>query len=154
MAESFETSVAWDRCSALCRNVKQRVRDECKKYNIDFFLISCRVTQTYDSGCCIYFYFGFRHTGLERPVETYEAIERGARDEIMSNGGSISHHHGVGKLRNQWYKKSVSETGLRLYESAKKELDPKNIFALGNLMPEETTDGESDYAGAGVTSKL
>lgn len=87
---------------------------------------------------------------MDQPVETYEAIESGARDEIMSNGGSISHHHGVGKLRRKWYKKSVSETGFKLYESAKKELDPKNIFALGNLIPENTTEND----GAGVTSKL
>jgi len=32
-------------------------------------------------------------------VKVYSDIEDGAREEIMKNGGSISHHHGVGKLR-------------------------------------------------------
>lgn len=56
----------------------------------------------------------------------------------FSTGGSISHHHGVGKLRARWYKQSVSNIGVNLYKSAKVELDPKNIFATGNfLMPED-----------------
>lgn len=45
VAESFETSVPWDRTLALCRNVKTRVRDECLARSITRFLISCRLTQ-------------------------------------------------------------------------------------------------------------
>lgn len=52
-------------------------------------------------------------------------------------GGSISHHHGIGKIRSKWYKQSVSSVGVDLYKSAKKELDPRNIFATGNLLTEE-----------------
>ncbi|XP_055858638.1 alkyldihydroxyacetonephosphate synthase [Episyrphus balteatus] len=137
VAESFETSVSWDRCSSLCRNVKLRVENECSRYNIKHFLISCRVTQTYDAGCCIYFYFAFKYTGIHNPVETYEAIENSARDEILSSGGSLSHHHGVGKIRKKWYKETVSDIGFSLYEAAKKQLDPKNIFAAGNLRTRE-----------------
>lgn len=56
--------------------------------------------------------------------------------EILLNGGSISHHHGVGKLRSKWYSQSVSSVGVELYKSTKKELDPKNIFSAGNLLPD------------------
>lgn len=52
-------------------------------------------------------------------------------------GGSISHHHGVGKVRARWYKQSVSKVGVDLFKSAKIELDPKNIFATGNLLTAE-----------------
>lgn len=103
-------------------------------------MISCRVTQTYDAGACVYFYFGYNYSNVENPVETYEHIEQAARDEILLNGGSISHHHGVGKLRSKWYKQSVSDTGVKLYKAAKKELDPKNVFAAGNLVKETSTN--------------
>lgn len=86
MAESFETSVPWDKCEKLCYNVKAVVADECKKHGIDYFLISCRVTQTYDAGACVYFYFGFRYNTQSDPVHTYEEIENKARDEILSSG--------------------------------------------------------------------
>lgn len=137
VAESFETSVPWDRTLALCRNVKTRVRDECLARSITRFLISCRLTQTYDAGCCIYFYFGFYSGDCENPVETYEQIEEAARDEILACGGSISHHHGVGKLRKKWYAETVSEPGRQLLLAAKNALDPQNIFAVGNMAFDE-----------------
>lgn len=110
---------------------------ECSKRSINYYTISCRVTQTYDAGACIYFYFGFRSTDVADPVELFEAIEHSARDEILSCGGSLSHHHGVGKIRSHWYRNAVTETGSSLYSAAKRHLDPKNIFALGNLLPLE-----------------
>lgn len=111
---------------------------ECEKLGIIYYLISCRVTQTYDAGACVYFYFGFNYSQIKDPVETYEHIESVAREEILLNGGSISHHHGVGKLRARWYPQSVSGVGVNLFKAAKNELDPKNIFAAGNLLPEPT----------------
>lgn len=75
---------------------------------IKHFFTSCRVTQTYDAGCCVYFYFGFNWTGLADPVGSYEQIEERARDEIIACGGSISHHHGVGKMRRKWFVLTVN----------------------------------------------
>ncbi|XP_055616526.1 alkyldihydroxyacetonephosphate synthase [Toxorhynchites rutilus septentrionalis] len=135
VAESFETSVPWVRCDALCSNVKNRIRQECAKHSIQHYLISCRVTQSYDAGACVYFYFGFNHTGFSDPVHIYETIESHAREEILSSGGSISHHHGVGKIRARWYPGSVSDVGVSLYRATKQELDPNNIFAVGNFLP-------------------
>jgi alkyldihydroxyacetonephosphate synthase len=137
--------------------VKACVHNECKKHGIVYYLVSCRVTQTYDAGACVYFYFGFRwNSDCADPVGLYEEIENNARDEILasgelewklwhlkndkyfrSSGGSISHHHGVGKIRAKWYKQSVSNIGVNLYKSAKVELDPNNIFALNNLLTDE-----------------
>jgi len=139
VAESFETSTSWDRCESLCRNVKNRIEKECHLHKIKYFITSARVTQTYDAGCAIYFYFGFNFVGLESPCELYEEIENAARDEILASGGSISHHHGVGKLRSQWYPQTVSDVGVSLLKMAKKELDPNNVFAIGNLCFDNTT---------------
>ncbi|KAK6623868.1 hypothetical protein RUM44_010724 [Polyplax serrata] len=133
-AESFETSVPWDRALPLCKNVKHRVSEECAKHGIKYFLISARVTQSYDVGCCIYFYFGFNGVGVDNPMECYGEIEDSAREEILAVGGSISHHHGVGKVRARWYPQQVSELGVELYKLTKSQLDPKNIFANGNLI--------------------
>ncbi|CAH2106121.1 unnamed protein product [Euphydryas editha] len=133
VAESFETSVCWERALALCANTKACVRAECARRAIRHYFVSCRLTQTYDAGCCIYFYFGFQAMGLENAVHIYEEIEEAARNEIIASGGSISHHHGVGKLRKKWYTDTVSEPGKCLLLAAKKALDPDNIFALGNM---------------------
>lgn len=110
---------------------------ECSKRNIHHYTVSCRVTQTYDAGACIYFYFGFRSLDIPNPVEVFEAIEHSAREQILACGGSLSHHHGVGKIRSHWYRDAVTETGTSLYTAAKQHLDPRNIFALGNLLPQQ-----------------
>ncbi|XP_011496151.1 PREDICTED: alkyldihydroxyacetonephosphate synthase [Ceratosolen solmsi marchali] len=133
LAESFETSVSWNQASTLCRNVKARVEIECHAKGIVHYLISCRLTQTYDSGCCIYFYMGFNYETLADPIACYEAIEESAREEILACGGSLSHHHGIGKLRARFYPEMVGDVGLSLYRSTKKHLDPNNIFATNNL---------------------
>ncbi|KAG5671440.1 hypothetical protein PVAND_001636 [Polypedilum vanderplanki] len=138
ISESFETSVPWDKCLSLCNNVKACMHAECKKYGIIYYLVTCRVTQTYESGACVYFYFGFRwNSDCSDPFNLCEEIENKARNEILASGGSVSHHHGIGKKRAKWYKQTVSPIGVNLYKSAKLELDPKNIFGLNNLLTEE-----------------
>lgn len=136
LGESFETSVSWNRTVSLCRNVKSRIVRDCHARGIYKYFISCRVTQTYDAGCCIYFYMAINYTGIENPIETYEAIEHAAREEILASGGSLSHHHGVGKIRASFYPEAVGKVGVSLYQATKAHLDPHNIFAAGNLFSE------------------
>lgn len=52
----------------------------------------------------------------------------------MKNGGCISHHHGVGKLRKRFLKNSVGDLGVKMIKSVKDSVDPKNIFGNGNLV--------------------
>ncbi|XP_030642242.1 alkyldihydroxyacetonephosphate synthase, peroxisomal [Chanos chanos] len=135
IGESFETSVPWDRVLDLCRNVKERILKECNAKGVQFPPFStCRVTQTYDTGACVYFYFAFNYRGLSDPVHVYEQVERAAREEILANGGSLSHHHGVGKIRKQWMKETISDVGVGMLKSVKEYIDPNNIFGNRNLL--------------------
>lgn len=135
IGESFETSAPWDRVIDLCRNVKERIRRECKERGVQFAPLStCRVTQTYDAGACIYFYFAFNYRGISDPLTVFEHTEAAAREEILANGGSLSHHHGVGKIRKQWLKESISDVGFGMLKSVKEYVDPSNIFGNRNLL--------------------
>ncbi|XP_068211403.1 alkyldihydroxyacetonephosphate synthase, peroxisomal-like [Palaemon carinicauda] len=134
VAESFETSVPWDRVQTLCHNVKHRIKMDCKERGIKHTFVTCRVTQTYDAGACVYFYFAFNYRGLSDPVHVYETIEGNARNEILACGGSISHHHGVGKIRRQFMSQTYSEPSLGALKAIKKYFDPDNVFANGNLL--------------------
>lgn len=135
LSESFETSVPWDRVTDLCRNVKETLKRKCAEVGIKHPpLTLCRVTQTYDVGACVYFYLGFRSDGLTNPGETYDEVESAARDEVLAHGGSLSHHHGVGKVRKKWLAQTVSDVGIEMLRSIKKSIDPQNIFGNGNLL--------------------
>jgi alkyldihydroxyacetonephosphate synthase len=52
----------------------------------------------------------------------------------MKYGGSISHHHGVGKLRKKFLTDSIGETGVAMIKGLKQTIDPSNVFATGNLI--------------------
>ena len=133
IAESFETSVPWSHALALCENVKRRLVDEYQRRGLPGKpFVSARVTQIYLTGVCIYFYFGFYYKGIPNPQEVYLELENMARDEILKSGGSLSHHHGVGKLRRAFLPRIMSETAIRWKHELKKSLDPANIFGAGN----------------------
>ena len=51
---------------------------------------------------------------------------------LRQNGGSISHHHGVGKLRKDFMKDTLSQSSIDLIKDIKKVHDPENIFGIKN----------------------
>ena len=133
IAESFETSVPWSKALALCDNVRRRLTDEYKRRGLPGNpFLSSRITQIYPTGVCIYFYFGFYYKGIPNPQQVYLELENMARDEILKSGGSLSHHHGVGKLRREFLPRIMSETALHWKRELKKTLDPTNVFGAGN----------------------
>jgi alkyldihydroxyacetonephosphate synthase len=135
MAESFETSVPWDRVPQVCAAVKRRIYAEAERHGVPGEpLVSCRVTQTYDVGAAVYVYFGFLFRGLADPPRVFTEIEGAARDTIVEMGGSISHHHGVGKHRKRWLAQHHGPTGMAVLKGLKAVMDPKNTFNNGNLM--------------------
>lgn len=150
LSESFETSVPWSKTHALCIRVKERMQRAAREAGIKSKLfISCRVTQTYDVGACVYFYFGFSHKGLENPVEKFTYVEHSAREEILECGGSISHHHGVGKHRKDFIERAIQPLGIQTLRGIKHTLDPKNIFAANNIFeldPEKEELAKKEHA--------
>lgn len=136
VAESFETSAPWDKVVNVVNNTKSRLNQECIDRKFSHFFISARVTQVYDAGACIYFYFGFNYGDVSplKAVEAYEELETIARNEIMASGGSLSHHHGVGKIRKKWLPTILSDNSIQVLRSIKNTIDPQNIMATGNLV--------------------
>lgn len=133
VAESFETSTKWNNVLPLIENVKKRLTEEYEKRGLPGKpFITSRVTQVYKTGAAIYFYFGFYFKGVENPAQVYIELENIAREEILKSGGSLSHHHGIGKLRQHFLPEIMSEAALEWKKNLKKSVDPDNIFGAGN----------------------
>jgi len=133
LAESFETSVVWSKTLALCENVKRRVHEEHAARGLPGVpFISCRITQVYDAGVCVYFYLAYYYEGVENPSAVFAEIERAARDEVLRCGGSLSHHHGIGKLRQELLPEVMSDAMLEWNRRIKKTVDPQNVFGSSN----------------------
>lgn len=60
-----------------------------------FCVLMLFAIQLYDTGACVYFYFGFIFKGLKDPSRTFSEVEHEAREEVLKCGGSLSHHHGL-----------------------------------------------------------
>ncbi|TKC94669.1 FAD-binding oxidoreductase [Polyangium fumosum] len=133
IAESFETSVPWSCALELYDRVHKRVLREHEQRRLPgkpFF--TGRITQVYPTGVCIYFYLGFYAKGVEDPVRQYSEMEHAAREEILAAGGSLSHHHGVGKIRQDFVKEIYSEGARAFMRDVKQAVDPDNLFGAGN----------------------
>lgn len=129
LAESFETAVPWSGVSSLITNVKQRLYQEHAKRGLPGRPFVCaRVTQLYETGVCVYFYFGCYMKGVPDASEVYSEMERAARDEILRSGGSLSHHHGIGQLRRPFLPRVLSEPALGWRSALERSVDPRHVF--------------------------
>ena len=133
LAESFETSVSWSDALSLCNNVKRRLREEHRKRNLPGKpFATCRITQVYPTGVCVYFYFAYYFKGVENPSAVFSEIEHAAREEVLRSGGSLSHHHGIGKIRRDFLPQVLSPAMLAWARDIKKAVDPADVFGAGN----------------------
>jgi alkyldihydroxyacetonephosphate synthase len=133
IAESFETSVAWTDALKLCENVKRRLHDEYTRRGLPGKpFVTSRITQLYRTGVAVYFYFGFYYKDVPNPQNVYLELENIARDEILNSGGSLSHHHGIGKLRREFLPRIMSPAAIEWKKELKKSLDPRDVFGAGN----------------------
>ena len=94
--------------------------------------LSYRVTQTYHTGVCVYFTLGMAVRGLADPGSVFHDVEQRLRQVILNHGGSLSHHHGVGKIRQRLLSQVHSDAALGVIRAAKQAVDPGNVFGIGN----------------------
>ena len=87
-------------------------------------------------------------------MKLYNEIEAAARDEILACGGSLSHHHGIGKIRRRWMQQSIGDQGIGMIKAVKNYVDPTNVFASGNLIPSDVAIENEVSPAAHVRAKL
>lgn len=133
IGETYETSASWDCLEKICTEVQKAAELEHKRLGFPGKpYVSARITQIYPTGACIYFTHGASIAGLPEGDKKFHAVEQAMRAVIMANGGSVSHHHGIGKLRAAAVRGFSSSATQQAMAALKKELDPDNVFAVGN----------------------
>jgi len=133
IGETLESAVPWSDVIKVSEAVTKKLRELHEKYDLPgTFLFGSRLSKVYHSGACMYNTIAMSFKGIENPEEVFGEIEHELRKTIIENGGSISHHHGVGKLRKDFMPKTISEGSVNLIKSIKSSQDPKNIFGIKN----------------------
>ena len=133
LGETFETTAPWSRVEAITGAVAAELDAQCTAHGVTGRpYLSWRVSQSYTSGVCIYFTMGFSGRGLADPAAVYQRIEHRLRAVILEQGGSLSHHHGVGKVRRDFMPQVHSPVALEAMRALKAGVDPGDVFAAGN----------------------
>ena len=133
LVDTLETATDWSNLSRLYLAVSDALRDTLAGRGTPA-LVMCHVSHLYRSGASLYFTF-FARQEAEAPLDQWRAAKNAASEAIMSTGGTITHHHAVGRDHAPWMRAEVGELGLELIRAAKERLDPAGIMNPGKLLP-------------------
>jgi len=132
ITETFETAITWDRFPAFHAAVTAATRAAVKEI-CGGGSVTCRFTHAYPDGPAPY-YSVIAPSRAGSQLEQWAEIKRAAAAAIIDNGGTITHHHAVGRDHRPWYDQQRPEVFARVLTAAKRELDPGNILNPGVLI--------------------
>ena len=142
LADTFETACTWERFPELSRTIRHRVRAALKEHCGAGHLMM-RFTHVYPDGPAPYFTYVAPLPGadaapaqlLSRAGAAWQAIKAAASDAIATSGGTITHHHAVGRTHRPWYGDEIPPLFTQVLRDAKGRLDPGQILNPGVLLP-------------------
>jgi alkyldihydroxyacetonephosphate synthase len=137
LAETFETAITWDRFAAFHERVGAATVQVAREVCGEGAKVFCRLTHVYPDGAAPYFtVLAPARRGEE--VEQWAAIKQAASEEILAAGGTITHHHAVGRDHRPWYDRQRPEPFAAALRAAKLALDPAGIMNPGVLIDPST----------------
>ena len=141
LGETLETAVPWSKVNQVKDEANKLLTKLHKEYNLPGKPFFCsRVSKIYHTGVCMYNTMGINVRGIKNPEKVFSDIEHKIRACFIKNGGSISHHHGVGKLRKEFMPETISAGSIQVIQNIKKSQDPDNIFGIDNNIVNKIQD--------------
>jgi alkyldihydroxyacetonephosphate synthase len=135
MVETLETATSWTNLLALWGAVHDALNMALGQRGTPP-IVGAHISHLYPSGASLYFTFlARREQGAE--VDQWRAAKAAACDAIVATGGTITHHHAVGRDHVPWMAAEVGDLGLDVLRAAKQRLDPLGIMNPGKLLPSE-----------------
>jgi alkyldihydroxyacetonephosphate synthase len=129
LAETFETAITWDRFDALVGGVREGVLEALGGQGV----VTCRLTHVYPDGAAPYFtVLAPARRGEE--LEQWTELKLAASEAIVGAGGTITHHHAVGRDHRPWYDRQRPDPFAAALRAAKAAVDPAGILNPGVLI--------------------
>ena len=97
--------------------------------------VMCHLSHSYHSGACQYFTFAINDSS-EHNMEAYDRVKRAIQQSFMDNGGTVSHHHGVGEEHSAWLDQDISPAGVFIQRKLFEGVDPEQRFNPGKIIHE------------------
>src|SRR5579884_2206823 len=132
LSETFETAITWERFASFHQSVLERTRAAVHEV-CGGGTVTCRFTHVYPDGPAPYYtVLAPARAGAE--VEQWAQVKRAASEAVIAAGGTITHHHAVGRDHRRWYDEQRPEPFAHALRAAKAALDPAGLLNPGVLI--------------------
>jgi alkyldihydroxyacetonephosphate synthase len=129
MSDTFETAITWERFPAFHAAVlgatREALGEPCR--------VSCRFTHVYPDGPAPY-YTVLAPTRRGDEIAQWHEMKQAASAAIIAAGGTITHHHAVGRDHRPWYDKQRPDLFADALRAVKRTLDPQGMLNPGVLV--------------------
>lgn len=142
VADTIEVSATWDKVPALYKNVMEAVNSVP-----GVALVGAHSSHSYRSGTNLYFTFAAMPADAAGMEDTYKLCWEKTMRAVINSGGSIAHHHGIGRVRKDFLKEEIGEEGVELLRKIKQAIDPKGILNPGLLPPPKPVNPQKPGPG-------
>lgn len=129
LSETFETAITWERFGALLEAVTAAAAEAIGEHG----RVTCRISHVYPDGPAPYFtVLAQARRGEE--LQQWVQIKRAATDALIASGGTITHHHAVGRDHRPWYDRQRPHPFAAALGAAKSVVDPRGLLNPGVLI--------------------
>ncbi|TDL99758.1 MAG: FAD-binding oxidoreductase [Flavobacteriaceae bacterium] len=130
MIDTLETAVTWDNLHGLWQAIHRYFETNPKVYGMS------HISHVYPNGCNIYAIFisPMKDEPLENTLKEFHAFQQGIIQTFVENKGSISHHHGVGRMGAEFMSGQFPKEGFSMMQGIKDLFDPSGIMNPGGNM--------------------
>ena len=132
LVETFETVTFWSNLQHLYDEAKAAVEANLTEQGTAP-LVLCHISHVYETGASLYFTVAAKE--LDDGLAQWLSAKSAASDALLSSGGSITHHHAVGRDHKPWLSKEIGPVGVEMLRAVKERLDPENVLNPGVLIP-------------------
>jgi alkyldihydroxyacetonephosphate synthase len=131
LVETLETVPFWSSLGELYEAVNSALRESLTSQGTPPAIL-CHVSHVYPAGASLYFTIACAQ--LPDPSQQWRAAKAAASHAILAAGGSITHHHGVGRDHREWLQIELGGLGIAVLGAVKETLDPTGILNPGILV--------------------
>jgi alkyldihydroxyacetonephosphate synthase len=131
LVETLETVTWWSRLPELYERVRAALTESLGGQGT-LPVVLCHISHVYRSGASLYFTVACAQG--DDPVAQWGRAKASASDAILAAGGSITHHHGVGRDHVPWYWEEVGPLAIEALRAVKAKLDPAGVMNPGVLV--------------------
>jgi alkyldihydroxyacetonephosphate synthase len=139
LSDTFETAITWDRFAGFHSTVMRTARAAAAEASgapaegEGAPRLSCRFTHVYPDGPAPYYtILAPARRGDE--IAQWDEIKAAVSEAVIDAGGTITHHHAVGRDHRPWYDRQRPEPFAGALRAAKRALDPAGVLNPGVLI--------------------